>query len=193
MAAAIFDLTRRVALVTGSSRGIGLALARAWPRPARWWCSTPATPAQLGHAADELAAGATVHLAFDVTDRPRSTRRSPTSRRSGRSTSWSTMPASSTGRRSRNFRADDWEQLHGDQSRPRLPRRPGGGPAHDRARPRQDHQHRLGAKRARAADDRALHGDQGRREDADQAAWRPTGRGHGLQSTPSGPAISPPS
>lgn len=31
----LFDLSGRTALVTGSARGIGFALAEGWPRPVR--------------------------------------------------------------------------------------------------------------------------------------------------------------
>ena len=45
--------------------------------------------------------------------------------------------------------------------------RPGGRAAHDPARPRQDHQHRLGAERTGAAGHRALHRHQGRDQEPD--------------------------
>ncbi len=34
----LFDLTGRRALITGSSQGIGLALAEGWPKPGRRSC-----------------------------------------------------------------------------------------------------------------------------------------------------------
>ena len=56
-----------------------------------------------------------------------------------------------------------------------------------RARPRQDHQHRLADERARARHGRALHGRQGRHQDADARRWRPNGREHGIQANAIGP------
>ena len=39
------ELNGKKALVTGSSGGIGQAIAQGWPRPAPRWCCTAATPA----------------------------------------------------------------------------------------------------------------------------------------------------
>jgi gluconate 5-dehydrogenase len=38
MTSSLFDLSGRRALVTGSSQGIGLALAEGWRRMAPRWC-----------------------------------------------------------------------------------------------------------------------------------------------------------
>ena len=69
-AAPLFDLTGRVALVTGSSRGIGLALARALGRAGAELVLNARRPEPLVTAAETLRAeGLTVHhLAADVTD-----------------------------------------------------------------------------------------------------------------------------
>ena len=71
MAAAIFDLTGRLALVTGSARGIGRALAQGLAEFGAAVVLNARSPVQLDAEAAELrAAGHTVHVAaFDVTDR----------------------------------------------------------------------------------------------------------------------------
>ncbi len=71
MAAAIFDLTGRLALVTGSARGIGRALAQGLAEFGAAVVLNARSAVQLDAEAAELrAAGHTVHVAaFDVTDR----------------------------------------------------------------------------------------------------------------------------
>ncbi len=66
----LFDLSGRRALVTGSSQGIGMALARGLAEAGAALVLNGRDAAKLKAAADELrAAGATVdELAFDVTD-----------------------------------------------------------------------------------------------------------------------------
>ncbi len=66
----LFDLAGRTALVTGSSQGIGLALAGGLARAGATILLNGRDPAKLATAAGALeAAGATVHQsAFDVTD-----------------------------------------------------------------------------------------------------------------------------
>jgi gluconate 5-dehydrogenase len=65
-----FDLAGRVALVTGSTRGLGLVLARGLASAGAVVCVNGRTPEAVAAARDALAAeGATVHaVAFDVTD-----------------------------------------------------------------------------------------------------------------------------
>jgi gluconate 5-dehydrogenase len=67
----LFDITGRAALVTGSSRGIGRALAQGLAEAGAEVILNARDDGALGVAADEIkqATGATVHaVAFDVTD-----------------------------------------------------------------------------------------------------------------------------
>jgi len=67
----LFDITDRVALVTGSSRGIGRALAQGLAEAGAVVVLNARNADALATAADEISrsTGATVHLApFDVTD-----------------------------------------------------------------------------------------------------------------------------
>lgn len=70
MTGALFDLTGRTALVTGSSRGIGLVIARGLGRAGARVVLNARDPGRLAAAAEQLAAeGVTVDCAeFDVTD-----------------------------------------------------------------------------------------------------------------------------
>lgn len=72
MAAALFDLTGRTALVTGAGQGIGLAIAEALVSAGAGVILNGRTPEKLATAAARLrATGATVATAvFDVTDAP---------------------------------------------------------------------------------------------------------------------------
>ena len=71
----LFDLTGRVALITGSSRGIGLALARALASAGARVVLNGRDPATLAAASALLAAEGVVTAvsAFDVTDEPGAT------------------------------------------------------------------------------------------------------------------------
>ena len=68
----LFDLAGRTALVTGSSRGLGRAMAEGLATAGAALVLNGSDPARLATAAAELrAAGHTVHEAhFDVTDEP---------------------------------------------------------------------------------------------------------------------------
>jgi len=70
MSLSMFDLTGRRALVTGSSQGIGFALAKGLASVGASIVLNGRDPAKLGRAAEGLRGeGATVHqAAFDVTD-----------------------------------------------------------------------------------------------------------------------------
>ena len=114
MSLTLFDLTGRRALVTGSSQGIGLALAGAWAGPAPALVLNGRDEAKLEAAAARLRArGLAASLAaFDVTDHEAVDAASPGSRPSrARSTSWSTMPGSSAARRSTTSRIATWHEL----------------------------------------------------------------------------------
>ena len=100
-----FDLSGRVALITGSSAGIGLALAQGLAGAGAAVVLNARNPAKLEAAAMALREqGATVHaMAFDVTDAKAVAERGGAHRgaRSGRSTSWSTTRACRSARRCR--------------------------------------------------------------------------------------------
>ncbi len=72
MATNLFDLSGRTALVTGSSRGLGQAIARGLAEAGAAVVLNGSDPTRLDAAADGLrAAGHRVHTAcFDVTDEP---------------------------------------------------------------------------------------------------------------------------
>ena len=72
MPTTLFDLTGRTALVTGSSRGLGHAMAEGLAAAGATLVLNGSNPARLAAAASGLrAAGHTVHEApFDVTDEP---------------------------------------------------------------------------------------------------------------------------
>ena len=70
MSLSLFDLTGRTALVTGSSRGLGRAIAEGMAAAGAAIVLNGADPGRLANAAAEMrAAGNIVHTAcFDVTD-----------------------------------------------------------------------------------------------------------------------------
>ena len=99
----LFDLSGRIALVTGSSAGIGLALARGLAGAGAAVVLNGRNDAKLQQAAARLRdEGAMVHaMAFDVTSADATAMRCSGSRvRSARSTSSSTTPVCSDARRS---------------------------------------------------------------------------------------------
>src|SRR3954452_5196912 len=72
MSTQLFDLSGRTALVTGSSRGLGRAMAEGFAAAGASIVLNGSDPSRLAAAAAEMrAAGRTVHEApFDVTDEP---------------------------------------------------------------------------------------------------------------------------
>ena len=96
----LFDLTGRRALITGSSRGIGLAYAYAVAEHGAEVVLNSRSAEDVGKAVEKMRADGhkATGYAFDVADPSRRTSRG-SKPRPGRSTSCSTMPASSAGRR----------------------------------------------------------------------------------------------
>ena len=106
MAFELFELTGKRALVTGSSQGIGFALAQGLAEHGAEIVLNGRDAAKLDAAATRLAsAGHKVSVAgFDVTlRRPPRRGLKRSSEIPVRSISWSTMPACSSARRSRTF------------------------------------------------------------------------------------------
>jgi len=97
-----FRLDGRVALVTGASRGLGFAMAEALAEQGAHVVVNGRDPATLAEAARRLtAAGHAVEpMAFDVTDAAATLAAMARIGAAHGSTSWSTMPACSTGCRS---------------------------------------------------------------------------------------------
>ena len=73
MPTGLFDLTGQTALVTGSSRGLGWAMAEGLAEAGAAVVLNGADPGRLAAAASEMRGrGRAVHEAcFDVTDEPR--------------------------------------------------------------------------------------------------------------------------
>ena len=192
----LFDLSGKTALVTGSSEGLGLAMARGLAaagarlilngRDEQKLANAARSFADVGHkvktrpfdVADEEA----VLAAFEHFDAAaRRDRHSCQQRRHSVSQADGGSQDRRMASRCRN------------PSHRRVPGRPRGGEAHDRARARrQDHQHRLARERGRARDDLALCRCQRRHQDAD--ALDGGGMGASTTSRPmrSAPAISRP-
>ena len=171
-ASKLFDLTGRTALITGSSAGIGLALARGLAGAGASIILNGRNAGKLEEAAESLREeGAfVVTAAFDVTDGDcrRGSRGAHRSRSRAPSTSWSTTPACSAARRSRSSSEAHWHELmKTNVDSVFLVGQAVARHMIDRAA-RQDHQHLLGAKRAGPPQHRALHRQQGRGEDAHQ-------------------------
>ena len=108
MSLSLFSLQGRRALVTGSGQGIGFALAQGLGLAGASVVLNGRDRAKLDNAAESLRAqGIEVAVAaFDVTDHGAVVEgvRAASSGMLGRSISWSTMPASSGGRRWRTSR-----------------------------------------------------------------------------------------
>ena len=170
MSTELFSLKGRTALVTGSSRGLGRAMAEGL-------AAAGAAIVLNGSDAGRLSAAAAEMKAAGLRGPRGALRRDRRSRghRGLRALDAEGIaidilvnnaghPAAQADGRACDRRV---AQGHRRQSHQRLRHRAGGGEAHDPARPRQDHQHRLADERARPRHRRALHGRQGRHQDAD--------------------------
>ena len=194
----LFDLTGRTALVTGSSRGIGNALARALADAGATVVLNGINPERLKAAEAAMAAdyppGRVHSCAFDVTRRRRRGREASPGwkRTSDRWKSWSTTPASSTVCPMLELDVADWERVISTDltsaflvgraaARHMIPARPG-----------QDHQHLLGSNGPRPAHHRPLHCGEGRTPEPDPGHDGGMGRFRACRSTASRPATSTP-
>ena len=133
-----FDLTGRVALVTGAYRGLGFAIARGLAHAGARVILNGRNADALAERGGVLAGeGLAADVAlFDVTDADavRARRRRSPRDASGRSTSSSTTPASSAGIALVDFPQHDWDAIIATNLTAPLPRLAGGAAGHDRAR-----------------------------------------------------------
>ncbi len=164
--ASMFDLNGRLALVTGSSKGIGLAFAAALAEAGAEIVINARNAEELEATRGRLAdAGHKVHaLPFDVTDQAAV---QTNVKRIENEIGPIDILFNNAGMQYRTpleeFPGGCLAADHGHQSRQRFLRRPSGRSAHDPARPRQDRQHLLGRQRDRPWHDRPLHDVEGRR------------------------------
>ena len=192
---ALFDLSGRTALVTGSSRGLGRAIAEGMAKAGAALIINGVDPKRVEPRSPRFAPP-------DI--RPRARRStSPTRRRSSqRSSDFDTEgiddrhsrqqcrhPAPQAAGRVHHRRMAQGDR---DQPHQRLRDRPRSRQAHDPAQARQDHQYRLAGERARAPDRRALHRGQGRHQEPDPLDGGRMGRKPASRPTPSAPATCSP-
>ena len=173
---ALFDVAGRVALVTGSSRGIGRALAGGLAAAGATVVLNGRDPEAVEAARAELAAEAdgTVHAAaFDVTD---STAIGAAVAGIEDAVGPIDILINNAGVQNRtpilDFPDDEWHRLLDTNLGAAFRVGREVAPPHGPARPRQDRQHLLGAERGRAAGHRALRRQQGRPEDAHEGHVR---------------------
>ena len=169
--AKLFDLTGKTALVTGSSDGLGLAMARGLAGAGATLVLNGRNESKLAAAAKSFeAAGHRVSArAFDVADEAAVSAAFEHFDAEGLAID---ILVNNAGNQLRKPMVDvttsEWRRDPGNASHRRVSGRPRGGPADDRARTRrQDHQHRLARERRRSQDHCALHRRQRRHKNAD--------------------------
>ena len=192
----LFDLSGKTALVTGSSEGLGLAMARGLAAAGAAIILNGRDEKKLANAAKSFAdAGHKVETrAFDVADEGAVIAAFEHFDAAGVEIDILINNAGIQLRKPMvDLKTDEWRRRCRYPSHRLIPGRPRGREAHDRARARrQDHQHRLARERGRSPDDLALRGREGRRQDAD--ALHGGGMGASTTSRPmrSAPATSRP-
>jgi gluconate 5-dehydrogenase len=163
MAFELFELTGKRALVTGSSQGIGFALAQGLAEHDR-------DAAKLDAAAAKLAAaGHKVSVAgFDVTQAQAAKDGVEAIEKNSGAID---ILINNAGMQFRSpledFPVEKWEQLLATNVSSAFYVGQARCAPHDPARPGQDHQHRIRAKRTRASRHRSLHGHEGRDKEPD--------------------------
>ena len=188
---ALFDVAGRVALVTGSSRGIGRALAGGLAAAGATVVLNGRDPDAVAAARETLAeeTGGTVHAAaFDVTD---SAAIAAAVAEIEETVGPIDILVNNAGVQNRTpilaFPDDEWHRLVDTNLGAAFRVGPRGRPPHAAARPRQDRQHVLGAERGRPAGHRGLRRHQGRAQDADEGDVRRPRARPASRSTGSGP------
>ena len=116
MSRRLFDLTGRVALVTGGSKGLGKAMARGFAEAGADVVISSRHEDELRAAAGEIRdgtgrAGGPCRRRHDASRRRAATRRRGRSRRWAGSTSWSTTPAAIIPQPIDEIRDEDWDRL----------------------------------------------------------------------------------
>ena len=156
MSLSLFDLTGRTALVTGSSQGIGYAMAGGLARAGARVVLNGRDAAKLDAAVAALRAEGldVAGNAFDVSD-PAAVETAVAEIERDRP---DRILINNAGKQHRapaaEFPDEAWHDILHDERRRRLLHGALGRPAHDHARCGQDRQHRLGAERTRPADHR---------------------------------------
>ena len=190
----LFDLTGRLALITGSSRGIGRAIAEGYVAAGARVSDQRARRGGRVDAAVKAIGKNAIAAPFDVTDKAAiEAAVAKIEKDIGPIDILVNNAGMQQARADRRVSGGRLAPDHGDQSQLGVLRHAGGGAAHDRALARQDRQHLLGDVGARPPDDRALHGEQGRGEDAHQGDVRGVRANTASRRTASRRAISAPS